>query len=77
MKTSKQPELKYFLVKVECSVPAVMHYKVLASSEEEAFKAADKVNPFKIDYSVTQKRKIKTIVIEYLTGIVKFMKRHF
>lgn len=66
---------KYYLVKIECNVPAVMFYKVLASSEEEAFKAVDRLNPYKIDYSVNQKRKIKTTVIDYATGIIKFIKR--
>lgn len=72
--TNKQPEKKYYDVKIEATVPATFIYRVLASSPEEAITIVKYTNPTSIKYLPNKRKDIKTIVYDAYTTLIRLIK---
>jgi len=70
----KQPEKKFYDIKVEALVPGILTYRVFAETEEDALKQCEKKTPNGFKPSLSLRRMIKATV--YLAGssVVKLVK---
>jgi hypothetical protein len=55
---------KYFDIKLECLVPTVIVYRVLAEDENEALAEFNKKAPIKVNPDIRRKRPIKATVYD-------------
>jgi len=73
----QQPKpLAYYDVRIECMLPGVLHYKVLA---EDAFKAAEMIKnktPNSVTYKLAGVKSLILRVYESGTTMLKHMKRY-
>ncbi len=70
-------EKKYYEVRVECLVPTTVSYRVLAEDEKEALKLLDQNQagaPVSVNYKINLKRKIKLVIYDWGTTIIKMVK---
>lgn len=72
IKTASQK--KYYDVKVESLVPAILIYKVLAANPEEAFYKIKHIHPNHIQYKVHNRKDIKATVYDAGSNLIKFVK---
>jgi len=80
MKESKielkeKPDILYD-VKIDCTIPAILEYRVLAKSPEEAMEKIKSIQP-KINYKVNLKKETKLTVYLAGTTMISFMKNLF
>jgi hypothetical protein len=64
----------YFDVKVECMVPAVMTYRVLAKDAEEAIGKIKNMQPRDIQYKPGQKQERKLSIYDAGTSLLRLVK---
>ncbi len=78
MKKEKQKEKRYYDVKVNCTIPAIMVFRVLAESPEEALELVDKhkEQPKSIKYEPIKRRNIKAKVCDSGTVVIKHVKNY-
>jgi len=74
MKKEKLPELKYYDVKIDCSLPAVLHYKVLAESPEDACEKIKNLSPNGVKYKLIGRKETRITVYDMGTSLVRFVK---
>lgn len=70
----KEINHQYFDVRVEAMVPAIIHYRVYASSPEEAAKKIERASVNSIQYKIANRKNIKLLVFEAGQTMLKFMK---
>lgn len=66
---------KMFDIKLEALIPATIHYRIEASSPEEAFTLLKKHKPNKVNYKLIGKKDIKLIVFEAGSTLIKLIKK--
>lgn len=66
---------KYYDVKVEALVPAIITYRILAEDEENALKLIDKSNPIHVKYELTKKKALVMKVYDAGTVLLRLIKR--
>lgn len=65
MTTNNKPKTKKnYIIKLEVMVPAVLHFKILASSPEEALEQINKLAPIQIKPDIKRRRNLKATVCE-------------
>lgn len=74
MTTRKFPLKKYFDVKVECTLPATVTFRVLAESPEQALELSKRASPTSVKYVLPKRRDIKAIVYDAGTVLIRFTK---
>jgi hypothetical protein len=78
----KEKEIKkeYYDVVVDCTLPAVVKYRILAESPEQAIEEFDKnkkfYSPTFVKYNVSLQKKIKASVYEASCSVIKFIKKY-
>lgn len=65
---------KYFDVKVECTIPATLVYRIKAHSAQEASEMINYIQPNEIKYKLQKKKMLKILVFESGSVILKFIK---
>jgi hypothetical protein len=70
----KQPEKKYFTVKMETLVPCVITYRIYAKTEEDAIAMTKKATPTSVRPNISLKRVLKATVYDAGSSIVKLVK---
>jgi hypothetical protein len=76
MNKEKPKEKKYFEVKAEIIVPAIITYRVLAEDEEDALEQIKKIPPNGFKPNLSLKKMIKAIVYNSGSTMIKLVK-HF
>lgn len=71
---NKPKEKKYFTVKVEAMVPAVISYRVFAEDEESAIKQIDRQTPTHFQPKINLSKKIKIMVYNSGSTIIRLVK---
>jgi len=71
----KKKEKKYFDIKVVCNVPAIIHYVILADDADQALKEIKMAKPRTIKYDFEKRIESKATVYDYMTTIIKLVKR--
>lgn len=66
--------LKYYDVKLEATVPAVLTYRILADSPEQALELSERASPVGTKYTLARKRKIKATVYDAGTLMMRVVK---
>lgn len=75
MKKSKEPIVKkYFDVRVECLLPATLHYRVLAETPEEAAELIKKIQPNSVKHRLPGRKELKLMVYDSGSTIIRFIK---
>lgn len=75
MENKKDKEqLKYYDVKVECTVPAVIHYRILANSPGHAESILKYRDPVHIEYKINKRKNIILRIYEAGTSILHIVK---
>lgn len=69
-----EPKPEYYTVKVECMVPAILEYKILAKSPEEAAELISKTHPTATKPNYSKKRITKITVYLLYQSVIKFMR---
>ncbi len=70
----KKPELKYYDVKVECTLPATLTYKVLAESPEAAVVLIKNKQPNAVKHRLIGKKEFKIMVYDSGSSMIRFIK---
>ena len=65
---------KYYTVRIETMLPATLHYRVLASSPEEAFIKIKHIQPNEVHHKLNGRKDIKATVYDYGTLVVKLIR---
>lgn len=73
-KPQPKPAPKYYDIKLECMVPAIITYRVLAENEQEALTQIDKRTPTGVRPDISRKRNIKATVYDAGSSIIRFAK---
>lgn len=71
---SKKEELKFYDVKVEANIPAILHYRILAKSPRHAEYLVKYRDPQKIEYKVNKRKNIFLRIYDAGTVIVQIAK---
>lgn len=71
---SLPPPKKYYDVKLEVNLPATIHYRILASSPDEAVQMISRSVPTSVKYSLPRRRDLKAIVYDAGTTLIRFTK---
>jgi hypothetical protein len=71
-----KPKL-YFDVKVECTLPATLTYRVLAEDAEQAAELIKNMQPVAVKHRLAGKRELSLKVFLSGTNMMKFMKKMF
>lgn len=74
-KQVKKIEKKYYDIKINCNVPAVIHYTILAESPEKALSEIKKSRPKNIKYEFEKRIESKVVVYDYMTNLIRFVKK--
>lgn len=74
MKKEKPPELKYYDVKIECSLPAVLHYRVLAESPEDACEKIKNTSPNGVKYKLLGRKDTRITVYDMGTSLIRLVR---
>lgn len=64
----------YFDLRLECMLPATLHYKVLAESAEQAAELIKGLSPNGVKHKLIGKRDIKLTVYDSGSSIIRFIK---
>lgn len=75
MAKNKIPEKKYYDVKVEAMIPAVLVYKVLAETPEEAAELIKNKQPNSVQHKLAGRKESKATVYESGSSVIRFIKR--
>jgi len=70
----KIKDKKYFDVKVQCNIPALITFRVFAENEEQALEMINRQTPTNIRYEVLKRVNIKATVYEAGMAIIKLIK---
>lgn len=78
MEKMAAPIIKQYSIKIEFLVPTTITYKVSAENEHEALKKIDKIpaSQSHIRYNLQRKIKLKAVVYQGGTSMVKFTKTY-
>ena len=68
---------KYYDVRVECTVPSTIVFKVLASSPEEALQKIKSSKPVSVQPRLNARKDIKATVYDSGSNIIRFIKNLF
>lgn len=71
---SKQPNLKYYDVKVEVMLPATLTYKVLAESPHQAAELIKNKQPNAVKHRLIGRRENKLTVYDSGSTLIRFVK---
>jgi hypothetical protein len=77
LKSKKPIERRYYDVKVEVQLPAIITYRVYAETPEEALLLAERASPNHVKHNLHQKKVIKAQVYLSGTSMLKFVKNFF
>jgi hypothetical protein len=67
------PEKQYFTVKVECTLPATLSYRILAETPEQAMELIKNVQPINVQYRLQGKKGIKATVYNMGTSMIRLI----
>jgi hypothetical protein len=73
-KAAPKKEPKYYDIKLECMVPCLVSYRVLAEDENDAIAQIEKRAPTGIKPNISKKRNIKATVYDAGSSIIRFAK---
>lgn len=73
-KKTKPPELKYYDVKVEATLPATLTYKILAESPEQAVELMKSRQPNAVKHRLIGKKEFKIMVYDSGSNMIRFIK---
>lgn len=76
-KTPQIPEKRFYDVRVETMLPAVLTYRVLAENAEQAASLIANQSPIGVKHKLIGKRDIVLKVYESGSLMIKFMKKLF
>lgn len=65
---------RYYDIKVDVLLPALLTYRVLAETPEEAYEKIKNSHPITVNYKLREKKDIKAIVYEMGSSIIKLIK---
>lgn len=68
------PVKRYFDIRVEVTLPATLHYRVLAETPEQAVDLIKNLSPNSVKHKLAGKRELKVMVYEAGSNLLKFMK---
>jgi hypothetical protein len=68
------PEKRYYDVKVECMLPAVLTYRVLAETPEQAAILSKGMSPVGVKHKLAGKKELKLSVYEAGSSMLKYVK---
>ncbi len=71
---TKQKELKYYDVKVECFLPATLVYKVLAESPQQAADLIKNKSPNAVKHRLHGRKDKKITVYDSGSSVMRFVK---
>lgn len=71
---NKQPELKYYDVKIEAMLPATLTYKVLAESPQQAADLIKNKQPNSVKHRLIGRREQKLTVYDSGSTLIRFVK---
>lgn len=75
---AKQPITKrYFDIKVECTLPATVTYRVLAETPEQAATLIKNLQPTSVKHKLNLRRETKLTVYESGSTIIRLIKNLF
>lgn len=74
MKNKTVKDKKYFDVRVECLLPATLHYRILAETPEEAAELIKQIQPNQVKYRLIGRKNLKLAVYDAGCTVIKFMK---
>lgn len=77
LKLKKTAQIKpkfYYDVKEECTLPAVVTYRVLAEDPQQAAELVKGMSPIGVQYKIAGKRGIKLSVYEAGSSMLKWVK---
>lgn len=75
-KKIKKPELKYYDVKMEVTLPATVVYRVLAETPEDALELAKKANPLSVKYVLNKKKPLKALIYDAGSSLIRLTKTY-
>ncbi len=73
-KVAKPIEKKYYEVKVECTLPATVTYRILAETPEQALDLIKGKSPNGVKHRLAGRRDIKVMVYDSGSTIVRLVK---
>lgn len=65
---------KHFDVKIECTLPATVVYRVLAENEEEAIRLTKTAHPISVRHRLIGMRKLKATVYDAYSTLIRLVK---
>jgi hypothetical protein len=75
MNKQPQKEKRYFDIKLECTAPVTISYRILAETPEEALSLIDRHSPISIKPpQLHQKRKLKATIYEAGSLMIKLIR---
>lgn len=76
MKSNKQQPVikKYFDVRVECTLPATLTYRVLAEDAQQAIEMIKNMQPTAVRHRLIGRREIKIMVYDAGSSMIRFIK---
>ena len=70
-------EKKYYDVRVECLLPAVLTYRVLAEDAEQAANMIKNLQPNQVKHKLIGRKELKLLVYDSGSTVIRFMKNLF
>lgn len=74
-KKDKKKEKSYYDVKVECTLPALLLFRVYAQDEEDAAQLVKHLKPNSVSYDLTKRKDLKLTIYDAGCSIIKFLLR--
>jgi hypothetical protein len=65
---------KYWDVRVECTLPATLNYRIFAASPEEAVALVNSSQPTQVKYKLIGKKSLKATVYDAGCSVIKLVK---
>lgn len=69
-KEEEKKEERYYLLKVEAQVPAILHFRVKSSSIEQAEQLIKHMHPIHVEYKLNKRKNIFLRIYEYGTSML-------
>ncbi len=75
LKKRAQPVKKYYDVKVECMLPGVVTYRVLAESPEQAIELRKSYSPVSVTHKLAGRKELLAKVYDASTVMLRFTRK--